>query len=132
MALQTDRRRTLRTVLRLGIFLRDGSFECIQTPGARRTPQKAPALARDLPFLLSGKDQDPRAEKSNLAGHRIAQRRAIFADSAGEHDRLDAAERRGHGADSDAQPMRVNVEGQLRAWIALVDRLKNFAHIAGD
>ena len=61
-----------------------------------------------------------------------AQRRAIFADSAGEDDRVHAAQYRQHRPDFARQPMRVRSGRPGAPAHCPLDGLQNLAHVAGE
>ena len=65
-----------------------------------------------------------------MLAHPIAQRRAVLADTSCEYDRVGAVHRRQHLADPAAQTVRVDIEGQPRAIVALFDGGQNLAHVA--
>src|SRR5205809_704678 len=112
-------------------------------------------LARNLPVLFGANHKDPnlrfrlgdvlvnrrsavlravdsQPEKLELFRHALAQWSAILADSTGEYDRVDSAQRRHHRANPKAQAMRINVERETRAFASMRHRIQNFSHVAAD
>ena len=71
------------------------------------------------------------AEKSEALQAAMPHQRAVFADAAGERDRVDAAHDGGVGADVFANAMRVEADGQPAAFIAFAGAPLDVAHVAG-
>ncbi len=132
-------------------FLR--SIRSVRSVRSSVASDQGVGLRRDLQFLVGGDhgDRDPRTrgrDQPRLAApygvqpgvdreaqllqardRRLAHRRRVLAHPRRERDRVHPAEHRVVGADVLPQPVDVDVEGQLRLRVALVDAAADLPHV---
>ena len=90
------------------------------------------AVGADLRVAVRGAvagDVERHAEEAEPLGGPATNLGRVLADAAGEDERIEAAERRGHRGDSGAQPVHVDLERQPRGRLTRSVTLDDLAHV---
>src|SRR5215469_3666945 len=114
--------------------------------------QHTTAVARDLPIFLGADDEhahggpsrrdialgalsiqsgvDVYAKEFERAARSLTDQRNVLADTAGEYQGVEAAQRAEHRAYAGREAVNENFQRQARAFVAAVRGADDFAHVA--